>query len=82
MTAGLSPAFISVSAGAASHPNSSERDLEPSAPTVAANNDRKPLRLGLIIGIGKDPDAAMSKVRSLGLPTVQVIRRRAPAGPG
>jgi L-ribulose-5-phosphate 3-epimerase len=73
LTAGLSPAFASVSAGAASHPNSSERDQQESAPSVAANNDKKPLRLGLIIGIGKDPDAAMSKVRSLGLPTVQVF---------
>src|SRR5260370_29900148 len=73
LTAGLSPAFSSVRAGAVSHPNSSERDREQSAPTVAANTGKKPLRLGLIIGIGKDPDAAMSKVRSLGLPTVQVF---------
>ena len=43
-----------------------------SAPHVAANDGRKPLRLGLIIGIGKDPDAAMAKVRDLGLPTSQV----------
>src|SRR6516162_5913475 len=32
-----------------------------SAPSVAANEGKKPLRLGLIIGIGKDPDAAMAK---------------------
>ena len=44
-----------------------------SAPHVAANNGKKPLRLGLIIGIGKDPDAAMAKVRDLGLPTSQVF---------
>ena len=43
-----------------------------SAPSVAANEGKKPLRLGLIIGIGKDPDAAMAKVRDLGLPTSQV----------
>src|SRR5437899_4886500 len=43
------------------------------APTVAANEGKKPLRLGLIIGIGKDPDAAMAKVRDLGLPTSQVF---------
>ena len=42
------------------------------APHVAANDGKKPLRLGLIIGIGKDPDAAMAKVRDLGLPTSQV----------
>ncbi|HKW34528.1 MAG TPA: sugar phosphate isomerase/epimerase family protein [Candidatus Acidoferrum sp.] len=43
-----------------------------SAPHVAANDGKKPLRLGLIIGTGKDPDAAMAKVRDLGLPTSQV----------
>ena len=35
------------------------------------NEGKKPLRLGLIIGIGKDPDAAMAKVHELGLPTCQ-----------
>src|SRR5436853_2188248 len=44
-----------------------------SAPRVAANEGKKPLRLGLIIGIGKDPDAAMAKDRNLGLPTSQVF---------
>jgi len=29
------------------------------------------MRLGLIIGVGKDPDAAIAKVHSLGLPTCQ-----------
>jgi L-ribulose-5-phosphate 3-epimerase len=43
------------------------------APTVAANEGRKPLRLGLILGIGEDPDAAMAKVHKLGLPTCQVF---------
>src|ERR1700745_2772728 len=43
-----------------------------SASHVAANEGKKPLRLGLIIGIGKDPDAAMAKVRDLGLPTSQL----------
>ena len=35
------------------------------------NEGKKPLRLGLIIGIGNDPDAAMAKVRDLGIPTCQ-----------
>ena len=35
------------------------------------NGGKKPLRLGLIIGIGNDPDAAMAKVHELGLPTCQ-----------
>jgi L-ribulose-5-phosphate 3-epimerase len=38
---------------------------------VSSNEGKKPLRLGLIIGIGKDPDAAMAKVRDLGLPSCQ-----------
>ena len=55
--------------------NSPIESLSPaqSAPSVAANEGKKPLRLGLIIGIGKDPDAAMAKVRDLGLPTSQVF---------
>jgi L-ribulose-5-phosphate 3-epimerase len=40
---------------------------------VAANEGKKPLRLGLIIGIDKEPDAAMAKVHDLGLPTCQVF---------
>ena len=42
------------------------------ASTVAANEGKKPLRLGLIIGIGNDSDAAMAKVRAFGLPTAQL----------
>lgn len=33
---------------------------------------KQPLRLGLIIGIGEDPEAAIAKVHALGLPTCQV----------
>jgi L-ribulose-5-phosphate 3-epimerase len=43
------------------------------APLMPVNEGRKPLRLGLIIGIGKDPDSAMAKVHDLGLPTCQVF---------
>jgi L-ribulose-5-phosphate 3-epimerase len=42
------------------------------APSVPSNRGKKPLRLGLILGIGKDPDAAIAKVQELGLPTCQV----------
>src|SRR5580692_4884646 len=35
------------------------------------NEGKKPLRLGLIIGIGNDPDAALAKVHELGMPTCQ-----------
>ncbi len=37
-----------------------------------ARAEKKPMRLGLIIGIGKDPESAMAKVHDLGLPTCQV----------
>jgi sugar phosphate isomerase/epimerase len=39
---------------------------------IAADDGKKPLRLGLIIGIGKDPDTALAKVHKLGLPTSQI----------
>jgi L-ribulose-5-phosphate 3-epimerase len=47
-------------------------DLVQRAPTVASNQGKQPLRLGLILGIGKDPDTAIAKVQALGLPTCQV----------
>jgi L-ribulose-5-phosphate 3-epimerase len=42
------------------------------ASPVAANEGKTPLRLGVIIGIGKDPDTAMAKVHEFALPTCQV----------
>jgi len=44
-----------------------------SAPTVASNEGKKSLRLGLILGIGRDPNDAIAKVHDLGLPTCQVF---------
>ena len=44
-----------------------------SIPDIAADEGKKPLRLGLIIDIGKDPDAALSKVHELGMPTAQIF---------
>ena len=43
------------------------------APMVPSNEGKKPLRLGLIIGIGKDPHAAMAKVRDLGVPRARYL---------
>jgi len=43
-----------------------------SAPVVVENAGKKPLRLGLIIGIGQNPDAALAKVHDLGIPTAQI----------
>jgi L-ribulose-5-phosphate 3-epimerase len=57
--------------GATPDPTSTPANTQTASP-VAANEGKKPLRLGLIIGIGKDPDAAMAKVHDLGLPTCQV----------
>src|SRR6267154_1807873 len=43
------------------------------AQALSETEGKRPLRLGLILGIGRDPDAAMSKVHELGLPTCQVF---------
>jgi L-ribulose-5-phosphate 3-epimerase len=44
------------------------------------NEGKKPLRLGLIVGIGNDPDAALAKVHELGLPTCQAYCEEFPPG--
>jgi sugar phosphate isomerase/epimerase len=44
-----------------------------SAPTVPSNEGKKSLRLGLILGVGRDPNDAIAKVHDLGLPTCQVF---------
>ena len=56
-------------------PGAQAFSLNPRFASEAAdsNTGKKPLRLGLIISIGKDPDGAMAKVRDLGLPTCQVF---------
>ena len=51
---------------------SSSIDSSLRAPTVASNQGKKPLRLGLIIAIGNEPDSAMAKVHNLGVPTAQI----------
>jgi sugar phosphate isomerase/epimerase len=43
------------------------------APTVPANEGRQPLRLGLILGMGRDPHDAIAKVHDLGFPTCQAF---------
>jgi L-ribulose-5-phosphate 3-epimerase len=69
---GLSPALGAREARAAAGGGASAFTPGQMAPVVAANEGKKPLRLGLILGIEKNPDAAMAKVRDLGLPTCQV----------
>src|SRR5437879_3172174 len=75
LAAGLSPMRAKVGQDIASSPLASLRPDNPveTIPPLQANEGQKPLRLGLIIGIGKDPDAAMAKVRDLGLPTSQIF---------
>jgi L-ribulose-5-phosphate 3-epimerase len=43
------------------------------APVLASNEGKKPLRLGLIVAIGKDPGGAIAKVGDLGLVSCQVF---------
>jgi len=43
-----------------------------SAPEVPSNKGKKPLRLGLILGVEPNPDAAMATLKNLGIPTCQV----------
>ena len=56
-----------------SRPTPASSQPELSIRPLAADEGKKPLRLGLIIGIGKDPDAALAKVHELGLPTSQIF---------
>ncbi len=59
--AGFAPSFV-FAAEAAQTSNSS----------VASNDGKKPLRLGLIVGIGNDPGRALAKVHDLGIATAQI----------
>jgi L-ribulose-5-phosphate 3-epimerase len=73
LAAGLSPIGTAVrdavtSSGLAPNPSTLQ-----SAPTVPANEGKRPLRLGLILGIGRDPNDAIAKVHDLGLPTCQAF---------
>ena len=72
LAATLSPMGATLNGRAASEVPATGQGAPKVAPTVAANEGKKPLRLGLIIGSGSDPDAAMAKVHDLGLPTCQV----------
>jgi L-ribulose-5-phosphate 3-epimerase len=56
-----------------SSPRRSPLQTEALIPPLATDEGKKSLRLGLIIGIGKDPDTALAKVHELGLPTSQIF---------
>src|SRR6266571_8578964 len=72
LATGLSPRHATRSFDVRSDGRAAGPDMVQTPHAVAENEGKKPLRLGLIIGIGKDPDAAMAKVHELGLPTCQV----------
>jgi L-ribulose-5-phosphate 3-epimerase len=72
LAAGLYPTLARLKAGAGSQIPSDSLRIE-TTQTTSGTESRKPLRLGLIIDIGKDPDRAMAKVHDLGLPTAQVF---------
>ena len=63
--------FAPLGAESADNTKAGARAFAETASPFAANEGKKPLRLGLIIGIGKDPEAAIGKVHDLGLPTCQ-----------
>lgn len=76
VTVGLSPAALAalqpstaLGANSGAPPTAAAQKARP----VASNEGKKPLRLGLIIGVDKDPDAAMAKVHDLGLTTCQAF---------
>jgi L-ribulose-5-phosphate 3-epimerase len=76
LAVGLSPAARgTLSVGAGDTPEGAAAGIRAaqSAPRVPSDDGKRPLRLGLIIGMGKDPDGAMAKVQALGLPTCQVF---------
>src|SRR6267378_2757143 len=73
LAAGLSPIVAVLRGSGTANNRASDHSPAQIAPTIPANEGRKPLRLGLIIGISKDPDSAMAKVHDLALPTCQVF---------
>src|SRR5208283_6049818 len=56
--------FLQVSAAAGA-------ELMSSIPAAPAVPEGKPFRLGIIIGVAKDPEAALKRVHDFGVPTCQ-----------
>lgn len=73
LAAGLCPTLAGLSTGARAPSISSDFNAMQNAQTSSASESKKSLRLGLIIHIGNDPEAAIAKVKDLGLPTAQVF---------
>ena len=73
LATGLGPMHSALSHGVRSGGTTAAPSWLQASQTLSENEGKKPLRLGLILGIGRDPDAAMAKVHELGLPTCQVF---------
>lgn len=74
LAVGLSPgAVAALRAGLVPDHLAAGGNTAQTASAVASNNGREPLRLGLIINVGEDPDSSMAKVQNLGLPTCQAF---------
>ena len=79
LAAGMSPAAVAAVSGGVGAERTA-RDLNVSAELLGVssvgvaqgNEGKKPLRLGLILDVGKEPNTALAKVKELGLPTCQV----------
>src|SRR5260370_38474799 len=69
LAAGLSPVHPALSRGIRSGGNAPASNAPQIAQGLPENEGKKPLRLGLILGIGRDPNDAIAKVHDLGLPT-------------
>jgi L-ribulose-5-phosphate 3-epimerase len=73
LATGLSPVHTALSHGIRLGAATAAPSWLQVSQALPENEGKKPLRLGLILGIGRDPDAAMAKVHELGLPTCQVF---------
>ena len=64
--------FLQTSAAAMAAGISGHAFGKPLGAAAGAADAPKPMRLGLIVGMGKDPDAAIKKVHDLGVPSCQL----------
>src|SRR5260370_42042940 len=82
LAAGLSPVHPALSRGIRLGGTVPASHAPQIAQGLPENEGKKPLRLGLILGIGRDPNDAIAKVRDLGLPTCQVFVGEIDSGVG
>src|SRR5882762_1495888 len=73
LATGFSPMHSALRHGVCSGGTTAAPRWLQSSQALPDNERKKPLRLGLILDIGRDPDAAMAKVHELGFPTCQVF---------